>query len=115
MITKGYTADYPYTAEIGVMLEKWVWGKDKKAVPVYYVGDGADFERVHIGEMRPIRWWRQTVTRAQGPSAEYAMIHFSVQHVVRPEKRMGDFCGANHHLALEVEDGVIVEAAVMRR
>lgn len=114
MITKGYTADYPYSPEIALVFEEWVW-RAKYAVPIFYSGDGADFVRLKIGEIRPIRWWRQTVTRQGSKNVEYAMINFTVQHVQSPEKRMGDFCGSNHHLALDVERQQIVSASVIRR
>lgn len=102
MISKGYTTDIAYSAESAKWLDAWVWSQAKSPIPISFVGEAG--EEILVGQMRPIRWWRQTTRREGLPNVDHAMLYFSVKHAMAPTKRMGDFCGLLHGIRFELSD-----------
>jgi hypothetical protein len=108
MIAKSYLTEMPYDIQTHKLLDSWV-GRGRQ-VPLKIV-DGSGLQT--IGMLRPIRWWRRSIHRPGRSPEERMVLCCAVKHLTMPGSRLGDFCGSDHCLSLEVVKGEVVSVAVI--
>lgn len=109
MLSKTYISEIDYSVEMHKIFDAWVWKGTQ--VPVCAVVDEKDGLEC-LGHLRPIRWWRRSIHRAGEIPVEKIVLCFAVKHLNQPSAKVGDYCGVESKMQVEIVNGVVSSVVV---